>query len=227
MNSLVSWGWESIYPAPAKLNLFLHVVGRRADGYHLLQTLFRFVDHGDRLHFSPRHDGELRLSKPLPGVLPEDDLTLRAARLLQEQTGCRQGVEICVEKRLPMGGGLGGGSSDAATVLLALNHLWQLGLSRQRLQEIGLSLGADVPVFLFGRNAFAEALAPEVGVFRALVVGLDLGRGRGESAHVKLAAFHSLPRAASCPLLPRSLLPPVNPASPCGRPCMCRAVWRR
>lgn len=158
MNSLVSWGWESVYPAPAKLNLFLHVVGRRADGYHLLQTLFRFVDHGDRLHFSPRHDGELRLSKPLPGVLPEDDLTLRAARLLQAQTGCRQGVEICVEKRLPMGGGLGGGSSDAATVLLALNHLWQLGLSRQRLQEIGLSLGADVPVFLFGRNAFAEGV---------------------------------------------------------------------
>ncbi len=153
-----AWGWQSVYPAPAKLNLFLHVVGRRGDGYHLLQTLFRFVDHGDSLHFSPRPDGELRLTHPLPGVPPEADLTLRAARLLRDETGCRQGVDIRVEKRLPMGGGLGGGSSDAATVLLALNHLWQLGLPRRRLQILGLSLGADVPVFLFGRNAFAEGI---------------------------------------------------------------------
>lgn len=152
------WGWHSVYPAPAKLNLFLHVVGRRADGYHLLQTLFRFVDHGDALRFSPRADGAVSLARPLPGVPPEADLTVRAARLLQAATGCRQGVEIGVEKRLPMGGGLGGGSSDAATVLLALNHLWQLGLPRQRLQEIGLTLGADVPVFVFGRNAFAEGV---------------------------------------------------------------------
>jgi 4-diphosphocytidyl-2-C-methyl-D-erythritol kinase len=152
------WNWQSIYPAPAKLNLFLHVVGRRADGYHLLQTLFRFVDHGDRLRFVARDDERVTLSNPLPGVAPESDLTVRAARLLQEATGCRKGVEIDVEKRLPMGGGLGGGSSDAATVLLALNHLWQLGLPRQRLQEIGLTLGADVPVFIFGRNAFAEGV---------------------------------------------------------------------
>ena len=145
-------------PAPAKLNLFLHVVGRRADGYHLLQTLFRLVDHGDALRFSPRHDGDVRLTMPLPGVAPESDLTVRAARLLQRETGCRQGVEIAVDKRLPMGGGLGGGSSDAATVLLALNHLWQLGLPRLRLQEIGLTLGADVPVFVGGRNAFAEGV---------------------------------------------------------------------
>ena len=154
--------WNSIYPAPAKLNLFLHVVGRRADGYHLLQTLFRLIDHGDHLRFSPRQDGQLRLLNPLPGVPPESDLTLRAARLLQVETGCRQGADIQLEKHLPMGGGVGGGSSDAATVLLALNHLWQLGLPRQRLQEIGLRLGADVPVFLFGRNAFAEGVGEDL-----------------------------------------------------------------
>ena len=164
MNASSTWGWESVYPAPAKLNLFLHVVGRRADGYHLLQTLFRFVDYGDRLRFTPRSDGELHLVTPLPGVPPETDLTLRAARLLQAETGCRQGVDIAVEKRLPMGGGLGGGSSDAATVLLALNRLWGLGVSRQRLQEIGLSLGADVPVFVFGRNAFAEGVGETLQV---------------------------------------------------------------
>ena len=159
MNSTASlWDWNSAYPAPAKLNLFLHVVGRRADGYHLLQTLFRLVDHGDSLRFSPRADGEIRLATPLPGVAPESDLTVRAARLLQAETGCRQGVEIAVDKRLPMGGGLGGGSSDAATVLLALNHLWRLGVPRARLQQIGLALGADVPVFVGGRNAFAEGV---------------------------------------------------------------------
>jgi len=159
MNDITnSWGWHSVYPAPAKLNLFLHVVGRRADGYHLLQTVFRLVDHGDSLCFSPRADGDVRLATPLAGVAPESDLTVRAARLLQRETGCRQGVEIVVDKRLPMGGGLGGGSSDAATVLLALNHLWQLGLPRSRLQQIGLTLGADVPVFVGGRNAFAEGV---------------------------------------------------------------------
>jgi len=155
------WDWQSAWPAPAKLNLFLHVVGRRADGYHLLQTLFRFVGHGDRLRFSPRDDGEIVLAEPLPGVPPETDLTVRAARLLQAETGCRDGVTIALEKRLPMGGGLGGGSSDAATVLLALNHLWQLGLSRQRLQSIGLTLGADVPIFVYGRNAFAEGVGED------------------------------------------------------------------
>lgn len=152
------WNWHSTYPAPAKLNLFLHVVGRRADGYHLLQTVFRFLGHGDSLRFSQRADGAVRLATPLPGVPPDSDLTVRAARLLQAVSACRQGVDISIEKRLPMGGGLGGGSSDAATVLLALNHLWQLNLPRQRLQEIGLELGADVPVFIFGRNAFAEGI---------------------------------------------------------------------
>ena len=158
MNDRDRWTWDSAYPAPAKLNLFLHVVGRRADGYHLLQTVFRFVGHGDSLRFLPRTDGRVTLARPLPGVPPESDLTVRAARLLQEETGCRQGVRIDIEKRLPMGGGLGGGSSDAATVLLALNHLWRTGVPRRRLQEIGLSLGADVPVFIFGENAFAEGV---------------------------------------------------------------------
>lgn len=146
------------YPAPAKLNLFLHVVGRRPDGYHLLQSVFRFIDHGDRLHFKLRQDGQVTRTSDLPGVPQEKDLVVRAARLLQESTGCTLGVEIAVEKHLPMGGGLGGGSSDAATVLLALNRLWQLNLPRAELQRLGLRLGADVPVFVSGANAFAEGV---------------------------------------------------------------------
>ncbi|MFH0934027.1 MAG: 4-(cytidine 5'-diphospho)-2-C-methyl-D-erythritol kinase [Pseudomonadota bacterium] len=145
-------------PAPAKLNLFLHVVGRRADGYHLLQTLFRFIDLNDTLHFTLRPDGEVRRIDALEGVPPEQDLCVRAARLLQQETGCGLGVDIALEKRIPMGGGLGGGSSDAATSLLALNRLWGLGLSRERLMQLGLALGADVPVFVFGENAFAEGV---------------------------------------------------------------------
>lgn len=155
------WSWASAWPAPAKLNLFLHVVGRRGDGYHLLQTVFRFVDHGDLLRFAPRADGDVVLATPLPGVPAASDLTVRAARLLQAETGCRQGATITLEKRLPMGGGLGGGSSDAATVLLALNHLWQLGCSRRQLQDWGLRLGADVPVFVYGHNAFAEGVGED------------------------------------------------------------------
>ena len=158
MNDPASWTWDNQYPAPAKLNLFLHVVGRRPDGYHLLQTVFRFIDRNDFIRFSARDDDRVTLRSPLPGVPPEQDLTVRAARLLRAETGCRKGVDIAVEKRLPMGGGLGGGSSDAATVLLALNHLWQLGLPFHRLKGIGLTLGADVPVFLSGRNAFAEGV---------------------------------------------------------------------
>jgi len=152
------WNWESTWPAPAKLNLFLHVVGRRADGYHLLQTVFRFINRSDLLNFSPRTDGHIVLATPTPGVAPEDDLTVRAARLLQAATGCRQGATIRLAKQLPMGGGLGGGSSDAATVLLALNHLWQTKLARRELEKLGLQLGADVPVFIHGRNTFAEGV---------------------------------------------------------------------
>lgn len=158
----VTLDWTSRWPAPAKINLFLHVVGRRADGYHLLQTVFRFLDRADTLHFAPRADGDIVLATPIPGVPAESDLTVRAARLLQQESGCRQGAEIRLEKVLPMGGGLGGGSSDAATVLLALNHLWGLHLSRQRLQQIGLALGADVPVFVGGQNAFAEGVGEEL-----------------------------------------------------------------
>lgn len=152
------WDWDSAWPAPAKLNLFLHVVGRRADGYHLLQTVFRFIDRADTLRFSPRPDGEIWLATPIPGVPADSDLTVRAARLLQTASGCRQGATIHLDKQLPMGGGLGGGSSDAATVLLALNHLWQTGLSRPELETLGLTLGADVPVFVHGRNTFAEGV---------------------------------------------------------------------
>lgn len=151
-------GWDSVWPAPAKLNLFLHVVGRRPDGYHLLQTVFRFIDRCDLLRFSPRADGDICLRTPIPGVPPEQDLTVRAARKLQAANGCGLGADIFLEKRLPMGGGLGGGSSDAATVLLALNHLWQTGLAAEQLQKIGLALGADVPVFIRGENAFAEGV---------------------------------------------------------------------
>ncbi len=177
--------------APAKLNLFLHVVGRRpggmtrcaqasgagmppprllpqsagsasnvseADGYHLLQTLFRFIDLHDTLHFTLREDGAVRRSNAVEGVAEEQDLCVRAARLLQSETGCALGADIAVEKRIPMGGGLGGGSSDAATTLIALNRLWSLGLSRRQLMQLGLRLGADVPVFIFGENAFAEGV---------------------------------------------------------------------
>lgn len=148
-------------PAPAKLNLFLHVTGRRADGYHLLQSVFQLIDKGDVLHFTVRDDDVIHRSTELAGVPAESDLIVRAARLLQAEAkkqGKLTGAEIAVEKNLPMGGGLGGGSSDAATTLLALNHLWQTGLSRAELMALGLQLGADVPFFLFGQNAFAEGI---------------------------------------------------------------------
>jgi len=156
-----------VAPAPAKLNLFLHVVGRREDGYHLLQTQFCFIDFADTLAFSLREDGVVRLASPIPGVPEETDLCVRAARLLQRETGCALGAEIAVEKRIPMGGGLGGGSSDAATTLIALNRLWSLGLTRERLMRLGLSLGADVPVFVFGENAFAEGVGERLQAYPA------------------------------------------------------------
>jgi len=153
--------------APAKLNLFLHVNGRRPDGYHLLQTVFQLLDYGDKLHFQVRDDGVIRRITEVPGVPQKADLVVRAARLLQAAGGERTahlGVDISIDKHLPMGGGLGGGSSDAATTLIALNHLWQTGLTRAELMALGLKLGADVPFFIFGENAFAEgigeALAP-------------------------------------------------------------------
>ena len=155
-----------VFPAPAKLNLFLHVVGRRQDGYHLLQTAFRFIDYGDELSFVVRADGAIRRTTAMEGVPAEQDLSVRAARALQRETGCREGADIGIVKRLPIGGGLGGGSSDAATTLIVLNRLWQTGLSRDRLQQLALKLGADVPVFVFGRNAFAEGIGERLQALR-------------------------------------------------------------
>lgn len=192
------------FPAPAKLNLFLHVVGRRADGYHLLQTVFRFLDYGDRVLIGVRDDGVIRRVNALDGVPPERDLAVRAARLLQQAAGARLGADIEIDKRLPLGGGLGGGSSDAATTLLALNRLWDLGLGRERLMELALGLGADVPVFVFGESAFGEGvgerltrivlppawylvLVPQVSVSTAEIFSAaDLTRN---SNPIKMSAF--------------------------------------
>lgn len=149
---------QLILPAPAKLNLMLHILGRRPDGYHELQTLFQFLDHGDELGFSLREDGEIHLRTEMPGVPHDSNLIVRAARSLQQASGTRLGADIWLDKRLPMGGGIGGGSSDAATTLLGLDHLWQTHLGEERLAELGLALGADVPVFVRGRAAFAEGV---------------------------------------------------------------------
>jgi 4-diphosphocytidyl-2-C-methyl-D-erythritol kinase len=159
-------------PAPAKLNLFLHVNGRRADGYHLLQTVFQLIDHGDTLHFTLRDDSALRRVTELAGVPEESDLIIRAARLLQAEllrrTGALpRGVDIAIDKVLPMGGGVGGGSSDAATTLMALNQLWNAGLSKQELMELGLPLGADIPFFIFGQTAFAEGVGEALQAVQA------------------------------------------------------------
>jgi 4-diphosphocytidyl-2-C-methyl-D-erythritol kinase len=151
------------WPAPAKLNLFLHVTGRREDGYHLLQTVFQIIDLCDELQFDPAPDGRVRRiddagTRPPPGVDPDQDLCVRAARALQEAAGARQGVDIRIRKRIPLGGGLGGGSSDAATTLVVLNTLWGCGLEVQELSKIGVQLGADVPVFVQGCSAWAEGV---------------------------------------------------------------------
>ncbi|MGH8648115.1 MAG: 4-(cytidine 5'-diphospho)-2-C-methyl-D-erythritol kinase [Burkholderiales bacterium] len=147
---------ERRYPAPAKLNLMLRVTGRRADGYHLLQTVIRFIDYGDTLSFRVRADGAVNRVNEVAGVPAADDLAVRAARRLQQACGTRLGADITLRKRLPLGGGLGGGSSDAATTLLVLNRLWRARLSRKRLLALALELGADVPVFVAGDNAVAE-----------------------------------------------------------------------
>ncbi|UMB86596.1 4-(cytidine 5'-diphospho)-2-C-methyl-D-erythritol kinase [Citrobacter portucalensis] len=152
------------WPSPAKLNLFLYITGQRADGYHTLQTLFQFLDYGDTIDIAPRSDGEIHLLTPVEGVAHEDNLIVRAARLLMKAASENNrlpkgsGADISIDKRLPMGGGLGGGSSNAATVLVALNHLWQCGLSVDELAALGLTLGADVPVFVRGHAAFAEGV---------------------------------------------------------------------
>lgn len=161
-------------PAPAKLNLFLHVTGRRLDGYHELETVFELIDLYDSIDLKRCDDGRVNRRDDLPGVPADTDLTVRAARLLAQHTGCRLGVEISLRKVIPMGGGLGGGSSDAATVLMGLNRLWNLHLSRAQLMRIGLELGADVPFFIFGRGAYAtgvgERLRPCPQVQRSFVL---------------------------------------------------------
>lgn len=155
-------GW-SAWPAPAKLNLFLRITGRRDDGYHSLQTVFRMLEWGDTVFLRPRNDGIIcRIGAGVAGVEEADDLLVRAAKRLQLLVNCSQGVDIGIEKRIPMGGGFGGGSSDAATVLVALNQLWQLHLGVDRLAELGLALGADVPVFVRGHNAWAEGVGEQL-----------------------------------------------------------------
>jgi len=148
-------------PAPAKLNLFLHVIGRRADGYHLLQSVFMLIDWCDTLHFERRSDGQIQ-RRDLGAALPEDDLIVRAARLLQHASGTALGADIAIDKRIPAQAGMGGGSSDAASTLLALNRLWQLNLPRPQLEQLGLQLGADVPFFLRGHNAWVEGIGEQI-----------------------------------------------------------------
>lgn len=153
---------QHTYLAPAKINLFLHITGRRDDGYHTLQSIFLFLDFYDEIQLTVTHNGKIKRTNALNNVPEEQDLCVRAARALQQATGCQLGVEITLEKHIPMGGGLGGGSSDAATVLLALNQLWQLNLDRTQLMQIGLKLGADVPVFVFGQTAWAEGIGEQL-----------------------------------------------------------------
>lgn len=182
-------------PAPAKLNLFLHVVGKRPDGYHLLQSIFALIDWADTLHFERRADGQLARHDSEGAGLPPDDLCLRAARALQAASGCSLGADIHIEKRLPAGAGMGGGSSDAASTLLALNRLWGLNLSLQKLKELGLSLGADVPFFLGGTHAFVEGIGE-------ILHPIELPAQR--FAVIKPAASIATKEIFSSPLLARS-----------------------
>src|SRR5690606_33034509 len=165
VDSAADWhaGVWSDWPAPAKLNLFLRIPGRRADGYHLLQTVFRLLDWGDTVHLRVRDDGRIvRHGTPVAGVAEADDLAVRAARLLQTASGAALGADIAIDKRIPVGGGFGGGSSDAATVLVALDALWDTRLGEDRLAALGLQLGADVPLFVRGRNAWAEGIGEQL-----------------------------------------------------------------
>lgn len=160
-SSLTKRQWLAC-PAPAKLNLFLHITGRRADGYHLLQSVFQLIDRCDTLDFHVRDDGLIQRMNHIDGVPEQTDLVVRAARLLQSHSNSACGADIYLHKNLPMGGGVGGGSSDAATTLIALNHLWQCGLDQAQLMQLGLQLGADVPFFIFGQNAFVEGIGEQM-----------------------------------------------------------------
>jgi len=150
------------WPSPAKVNLFLHITGRRDDGYHEIQTAFQFLDYSDSLEFQVQQSSAIELLTPLKGVKNESNLIIRAAKCLQSHTNSKQGAKISIKKRLPIGGGLGGGSSNAATTLIALNHLWQTKLTTTKLAQLGLTLGADVPVFIYGFAAWAEGVGEEL-----------------------------------------------------------------
>lgn len=213
--------------APAKLNLFLHITGRRPDGYHQLQTVFQLLDYGDQLHFSRRADNRIELESNLAGVAPQDNLIVRAARLIQAHQPSRAGVDIKLDKRLPVGGGLGGGSTDAATTLVALNRLWNCGLSLEQLQQLGLRLGADVPVFVGGQTAWAEGvgeqlrpmgikpqwflvLSPECKVSTAQIFShKELTR---DTPNITVAAFLGQGAGNDCQALVRKLYPQVDKA---------------
>lgn len=179
---------EHTFLAPAKINLFLHITGRRADGYHTLQSVFQLLDFYDTLKLSVRDDGHIVRTHDLANVPADSDLCVRAARALQQFTACKLGVNITIEKRIPMGGGLGGGSSDAATMLLALNQLWSLQLTRQQLMQIGLTLGADVPVFIFGQTAWAEGVGE-------LLTAIDLPPNMQTQTYLVLTPHENVPTA--------------------------------
>ena len=214
------------WPAPAKLNLFLHITGRRADGYHDLQTVFQLLDYGDTLQFSVRNDGQLNLHCATDAMNTPDNLVLRAARLLQQQLSDQSaGADITLHKRIPAGAGLGGGSSDAATTLVALNHYWQAGLSTSALAALGVQLGADVPVFVQGRSAWAEGigerltpvtlperwylvLTPDCQVSTAAIFSHEqLTR---DTKAIRIAAFLAEQSQNDCEPLVRNLYPPVD-----------------
>ncbi|MDH7942425.1 4-(cytidine 5'-diphospho)-2-C-methyl-D-erythritol kinase [Pseudohongiella sp. SYSU M77423] len=216
-----------VVPAPAKLNLFLHITGRRPDGYHNLQTVFQILDHGDTLHLHPRSDGKLTLDCNRSGLIGDDNLVLRAARALQAESGCTLGADIYLDKRLPAGGGLGGGSSDAASTLLALNALWKLRLDKQQLAGIGLALGADVPVFVHGNSAWAEGVGEHLTPVELpsryyLVITPDCHVATGrifsheqltrDTSPIKMAAFLAGQSRNDCETLVRNLYPEVDEA---------------
>lgn len=220
-------GGELRVPCPAKINLFLHILGRLPNGYHQLQTVFQLLDYGDTLTVSSRHDGQLRLSPSLPGVADNDNLVLRAAMALRHHSGCQLGANLQLEKRLPVGGGIGGGSSNAASTLLALNLLWQLDLSIPTLADIGQQLGADVPVFVYGTSAWAEGTGEQLTPLSLpskwfLVMRPNCSVSTGEifshqqltrqDAPIKIAAFLEGGTGNSCQPLVRQLYPEVDKA---------------
>ncbi|MCB1648862.1 MAG: 4-(cytidine 5'-diphospho)-2-C-methyl-D-erythritol kinase [Pseudomonadales bacterium] len=216
-----------IISCPAKLNLFLHITGRRADGYHLLQTVFQLIDYGDTLHINPRSDDALCFTCSEPALAGEDNLVLRAARALRDATGTRLGADLHLDKRIPAGAGLGGGSSDAASALLGLNRLWQTGLDEDALAAIGLRLGADVPLFVRGRSAWAEGVGEvlipvDLPPRFFLVITPDCHVSTGEifshqeltrdTTAIKMAAFLEGHTRNDCENVVRSLYPPVDEA---------------